>query len=275
MNKNKLPLLVLLLVALFLSTEVMAQGGRGRKGNQAGGSKGQRSGRGQAGQRKQGNLNSNQNKNQTSPQGNRAAALTEKEIQGLILMREEEKLARDVYTALQAKWNDKVFANISRAESKHLSAVGTLLSRYGIPDPIQNNARGVFTSPQFQQLYKTLVADGSNSLEDALKVGLKIEEMDIADLRTAIESSKNNDITRVFENLLRGSRNHLRAFSSRLSAVGGNYVPTYLKKADFDQIAKSKQETGRNSGQQGGRGMSRSGQKNKGNGNGKGRGNGN
>lgn len=163
-------------------------------------------------------------------------------------MREEEKLARDVYTALNAKWNDNIFANISRAESQHRNAIGNLLSRYGIPDPIQNNAAGVFTSPQFQQLYKTLVNSGSNSLEDALKVGLKIEEMDISDLRVAIQSTNNQDIMGVLENLLRGSRNHLRAFASRLNATGGTYVSTNLPLQDFNRIASSQQEFGGNNG---------------------------
>jgi hypothetical protein len=102
-------------------------------------------------------------------------------------------------------------------------------------------------------------------LQDGLKVGLKIEEMDIADLRVAIQQTKNQDIKRVLENLLRGSHNHLRAFSRQLAASGGTYTPTSLSQSDFDQIAGSAQERG-------GQNRGRSGQGGKGLGKGRGQG---
>jgi hypothetical protein len=169
-------------------------------------------------------------------------------------MREEEKLARDVYLAMQAKWDDRVFANIARAESRHMSAMAGILTRYGISDPVKNVQPGSFTAPQFQQLYQSLVAKGSSSLVDALQVGLKIEEMDIADLRTAMAATDRPDIKRVLQNLERGSQNHLRAFASRLNRAGGTYVATSLSQAEFDQIANSERQNGAGQRQSAGRG---------------------
>ena len=51
-------------------------------------------------------------------------------------MAEEEKLAHDVYVALAARYPDLMqFARIQRSETMHLTAVRTLLTRYGIADP--------------------------------------------------------------------------------------------------------------------------------------------
>lgn len=38
------------------------------------------------------------------------------EIEGLLFMREEEKLAHDVYLALYAKWGLPIFQNIAQSE---------------------------------------------------------------------------------------------------------------------------------------------------------------
>lgn len=255
---------VLMLLTVFFATDVFAQRGRGRgqRGNQQNGDV--RSGSQQAGQgiRRGQNARRGIGKNQQTAAG----ALTGVEREGLISMREEEKLARDVYLAMQEKWGARVFSNISRAETQHMTAMANLLSQYRIPDPVTDNTPGKFTAVRFQELYKTLVETGSNSLNDALKVGLKIEEMDIADLRVAIQGTNNREIKRVFENLERGSRNHLRAFARQLKAAGGTYVATNLNQSDFDQIASSEQERG------GGGGQGRAGGRGNGRGKGKGRG---
>jgi len=115
-----------MLVATFAVSDVFAQGGRkrGRQGNQ------QRGGAQQGQQSNGQQFGRSQNGNRGGNQGNAGNALTVNETQGLIMMREEEKLARDVYTTLNAKWGENVFANISRAESQHMNAVGNLLTRY-------------------------------------------------------------------------------------------------------------------------------------------------
>lgn len=139
-------------------------------------------------------------------------ALSAQEIADLQYMREEEKLAHDVYAAMFAKWGLPIFDNIARSETQHASAVKNLLDRYGIPDPAAGKAAGEFTNPALQALYDQLLAQGSLSVNDALKVGVTIEQTDINDLQTRLAATTQWDVQRVYSNLLRGSQNHLRAF---------------------------------------------------------------
>ena len=143
--------------------------------------------------------------------------LTDEEIQWLTYMREEEKLARDVYLSLYDEWNMRIFSNIAASEQKHTDAVKTLLVRYGIPDPAAGKAQGEFTNPDLQDLYDQLIQQGSVSNVEALKVGVFIEETDIDDLNAAIATTTHNDIKTVYSNLLKGSLNHLDAFESQLA----------------------------------------------------------
>ena len=157
-----------------------------------------------------------------------ASTLSSSEEAGLVFMREEEKLAHDVYVTLYAQWGLPVFQNIANSESTHTAAVKVLLDRYGIADPAVGNGVGKFTNPELQALYNQLVAQGSTSLADALKVGVAIEEKDILDLQTRLAQTSSADIQLVYNNLMRGSENHLRAFTSTLQRQSsGTYVPQY------------------------------------------------
>ena len=82
-----------------------------------------------------------------------SASVSSADAAGLIWMREAEKLAHDVYMTLGNVWGSNVFSNISQAENTHVSAVGTLLDRYDIKDPITSSEVGVFTDPTFTKLY--------------------------------------------------------------------------------------------------------------------------
>jgi hypothetical protein len=147
-----------------------------------------------------------------------ASGLTAAEKADLQYMREEEKLARDVYAALGAKWTDAaIFTRIAASEQRHMNAVKVVLDRYGIADSAAGKAAGRFTSPELQKLYDELVAKGSQSLQAALGVGVTIEEVDIADLEKALAETANADLERLYGNLLRGSQNHLRAFTGYLA----------------------------------------------------------
>ena len=170
--------------------------------------------------------------------------LSDTEIGGILYMREEEKLARDVYLTLYEAWGLPVFQNIARSEATHLDAVKTLIGRYGLEDPAAQEI-GVFTNPTLQQLYDQLVADGSKSLADALKVGAAIEEIDILDLEERIAQTDKADIQLVYENLMKGSRNHLRAFTSTLEKQTGEiYQPQYLDPVAYQAIVNAPKETG-------------------------------
>lgn len=146
--------------------------------------------------------------------------LSQEEIDGLIHMRLEEKLTRDVYTTLGNTWNFKVFMNIKTSEQAHMEAVKKLLVKYGIEDPITNDEVGVFSDPQFQALYDQYVAQGIISAYDAFTVGKTIEELDIADLTNQLTNVVDNpDIIRVYQNLKTASESHLAAFVKCLSGI--------------------------------------------------------
>ena len=146
-----------------------------------------------------------------APASQASPALGAQETAALLFMVEEEKLAHDVYSALAAKWNAQAFANIAASEEKHVAEVSRLLSTYNIASPLKQP--GVFTNPDLQQLYNQLVAQGSQSLAEAYKVGIAIEELDIRDLQTRLTQTSNASITLVFNNLIRASQNHLQAFT--------------------------------------------------------------
>ncbi len=146
--------------------------------------------------------------------------LTAQEVAGLNWMREEEKLARDVYIAMYAKWGASIFGGISRSEQGHMDAVKTLLDRYGLPDPASAQV-GVFNEPTFRDLYPILIARGNQSLSAALQVGIDVENIDIADLKRWLAQTNHADIQQVYNNLLNGSYHHLSAFTSWASGGGG------------------------------------------------------
>ena len=178
--------------------------------------------------------------------------LSDAEIEGILYMREEEKLARDVYLTLYEVWGLPVFENIARSEATHMEAVRTLIDRYGLADPAAAEV-GVFRNPTLQGLYDQLVADGRTSLADALRVGAAIEEIDILDLQERLAQTDQADIELVYENLMKGSRNHLRAFASTLTRqTGETYQPQYLDLASYESIVNSATETGAGQGQGGG-----------------------
>lgn len=138
--------------------------------------------------------------------------LSQEERDGLIHMRIEEKLARDVYIVMGELWNHKVFLNIQLSEQKHMESVKRLLDKYSVPDPLTTDSVGVFSDPQFQLLYDQYILQGSQSLTEALLVGKAIEELDIADLTFQLTFVDNPDIIRVYQNLKAASENHLAAF---------------------------------------------------------------
>ncbi len=170
--------------------------------------------------------------------------LSEEEKNGLILMREEEKLAHDVYTVLYEKWGQKTFNNIARSEQTHTDTVKVLLDKYDVKDPVVDNTIGVFTSPQMQSLYDDLVAQGNKSLTDALTVGITIEDLDIKDLDKLLQETDNEDIQTAYQNLIKGSRNHMRAFERQLEKNGQSYDPQYITEEMYEQIITGDQERG-------------------------------
>ena len=167
------------------------------------------------------------------------SSLSDQETADLLYMREEEKLARDVYLAMADLWGARVFTNIADSEQKHMTAILSLLDRYGLDDPVGSNDVGVFADPGLQDLYDSLIEQGSASLVDAFLVGAAIEDLDIADLGAAIAATDNEDIELVFGSLLAGSHNHMRAFSRQLERSGTAFVPTHMTVEDYEAIISS------------------------------------
>lgn len=184
--------------------------------------------------------------------------ISDEEAEGLQFMREEEKLAHDVYVTMYEKWGLPIFNNIAAAEQKHTDAVVTLLDRYDLADPADGKALGEFADPDLQELYDQLIRQGNKSAADALEVGLAIEEIDILDLEERLAATDNADIETVYKNLLAGSENHLRAFARNLkSRTGETYVPQHLSRQSYDAIVNATNGRGGGSGGWGGRGGGR------------------
>jgi len=178
--------------------------------------------------------------------------LSDQEINHLLYMREEEKLARDVYLAMADLWGMNIFSNIANSEATHMAAVKDLLDFYSLDDPADNTANGVFTNPDLQTLYDDLVATGSQSLAEALQVGAAIEEIDILDLEIALSQTDEEAILIVFENLARGSRNHLRSFTRVYERQTGlSYEPQFMENIDYQLIINAESETNGNRSSQG------------------------
>jgi hypothetical protein len=168
------------------------------------------------------------------------------EAASLTFMREEEKLANNVYLQLANTWGSqsRVFANVAQSEASHTESIRQLLLRYTLADPAAGLADGVFVNQTLQQLYTTLMQQSSLSYVDALKASCAIEEIDILDLQTALVNTDNQDIKFVYNNLNVASRNHLRSFVKALTLVGITYVPQYLTAEAYQAIVSTPIERG-------------------------------
>lgn len=179
----------------------------------------------------------------------------------LVFMREEEKLARDVYITLGMQFPDyQIFGNIDDSEQRHTCAVCDMLEKYGVDDPSTNDNVGVYTGedygPYFTEKYSELTTLGSRSALDALRVGALIEELDMKDINfcpteivaqdNGIDSemdcgkiyTDNPDVQRLLTSLLEGSENHLRAFVKNIEVIQGegSYQAQYLTQEEVDKI---------------------------------------
>jgi len=161
--------------------------------------------------------------------------LSEAEAEALTFQREEEKLARDVYLTLYQKWGAVVFSNIAGSEQKHTDTMKKMLLKYNLPDPALP-AIGAFNDPDLQEKYDLLVANGLKTYTDGLFVGATIEEIDLIDVQHAIDGTSRVDLRTAYQNLLEGSKNHLRAYVSSLAAQGIPYAPQFISQELYEAI---------------------------------------
>lgn len=170
-----------------------------------------------------------------TPVPSTAATLSAEEAAMLTYMREEEKLARDVYLTMYDLWKAAIFSNIASSEQQHTDTMKKMLDKYRLPDPALPGI-GLFTDLYLQQKYNELVALGSQSYVNGLYAGATIEEIDMLDIQHAIDVTTQADLIRAYQNLLEGSKNHLRAFVKDLSAQGITYTPQFITQEFYDSI---------------------------------------
>lgn len=170
------------------------------------------------------------------------ANLSEDETKGILLMLEEEKLARDVYLVLDEKWNSTVFSHISNAEQRHYDKMNSLAKKFNltIPLSVSNDENGKFQNKKLQKAYDEMVEIGNVSLENALQIGANVEELDIQDLTEAMAGTENEDILKVYSQLKQASEKHLQSFNKNLANEGVEYTPAILSQKDFDAIINAK-----------------------------------
>jgi hypothetical protein len=139
--------------------------------------------------------------------------LTEQQTSQLIYLIQEEKLAYDIYNTLyEQRWNRK-FGNILNAEDNHQNRVAAILKAYHI-DYQLSDQRGVYDNSELNKLYTDLVAQWSHGLDQAMQVGIAIEQKDIADIQEMLPNfTWYDDITTMLNALIAGSQNHLAAFT--------------------------------------------------------------
>lgn len=163
------------------------------------------------------------------------------ELNDLIHLAEEEKLARDVYNYAFQVYGLNIFKNIGASEQKHLNSVLSFLSNNNVEDPTHPNA-GHFFSETLSELYANLTAQVDLSKLDALKVGATIEDLDIMDIDDFIGNTKNEDLINMYQNLKCGSRNHMRSFYALIIINEGSYNPQFISLDLFDEIINSSGE---------------------------------
>ena len=164
------------------------------------------------------------------------------EAADLAFLREEEKLARDVYITLYEVWGVRIFDNISTSEQRHMDRILDLLVARGLEDPVVDGTVGAFTNPELSALYDDLVEQGSRSLADAFRVGATIEDLDIDDIRTMKTHTTSADVLMVYDRLECGSGNHMRAFARQLDGQGESYTAQFLTPDELAEVLDASHE---------------------------------
>lgn len=185
------------------------------------------------------------------------------EASHLTFMREEEKLARDVYLTLAELYPDQTVFNqiATRSEQTHTDTMRDRLDQFNLPDPNPNtnnlpSSLGVFTGEEwgwyFTEKFALLTTKGEISELDALHVGALIEELDMYDITVCpqvmidrgfsspcgLDYTDERALQTAYSALVSGSESHLRAYVEQIEAVigVGNYKAQYLTQDEVDAI---------------------------------------
>jgi hypothetical protein len=165
-------------------------------------------------------------------------ALTAGERDGILFIREEERMAEDLYLELYKIVKLPIFRNVADSEQIHMDSVAILMDRYGLEDPVQDGD-GVYANETLQKMYDDLLESGGKSPEDALRAAALVEETSVHDLEKRIRATDKPEIRSVYGGLLMGSEKHLRSFVRALEERGGEYSPQLLSREEFADIVKA------------------------------------
>jgi hypothetical protein len=105
------------------------------------------------------------------------------------------------------------------------------------PNNVIDYRVSTFVKQGLVSLFENLLTNGKLSALEALYVGAAIEEVDMLDLMQAIENTDSEDMRKMYENLLCGSRNHLRTYINQIAGQGISYEAQFLKQDEIDAIA--------------------------------------
>lgn len=191
------------------------------------------------------------------------SSLDSVEASHLTFMREEEKLARDVYLTLAGMYPAQSLFNTiaTTSEQTHTDIIRDKLAQYGLPDPNPDTndlptSLGVFLGEEwgwyFTEKFGALVKKGSESELAALYVGAFIEELDMHDIEfcpgvmvdngypeiCGLQYTDESGIKNAYKSLIDGSESHLRAYVGQIEAVigVGNYEAQYITQEELDAI---------------------------------------
>jgi hypothetical protein len=167
-----------------------------------------------------------------------AAVPSPREVEGMRFIWEEEKVARDLYVSFYGETNLSIFTNLTRSEQNHMDQAKALLDKYGLETPVGDEP-GLFANQTLKRLHDDLLAQGSQSPQDALAAAAAFEEISIRDLEREISATDAKDIRIVYEGLLAGSRKHLRSYVRDLQDMGVQYSPQYLSQGEFEETVKA------------------------------------
>lgn len=163
--------------------------------------------------------------------------LTADEIEFLYAMREDEKLARDLYAYFWTRYpTAPQIQRISKAEESHIAAIETVLDYYEISYPAMS-APGVFEDSTRQALYDELALKSETMLE-AFQTMAFVEDRDLFAYKMVQSQITNANLSLLIENMIKASTNHLKAAIRQIFVRDGSYTSIYLSAEEYDAIIK-------------------------------------
>lgn len=169
--------------------------------------------------------------------------LTADETEFLYAIREDEKIAHDVYAAFSALYPAaKTISKIMTAESSHISAAEAVLDYYEIEYPPLSDT-GIFEDADRQALYNDLITKGTTLIKAYGTMAL-MEEETVYAYKSIQNQLTNSNLSLLLSQLIKASSNHLRATVRQVVKLGGSYSPAYLSDEEYQTIINMAFENG-------------------------------